>query len=217
MIFRRHVPQFCIEIFFIGGYHQCLANFIQRSADSLYNVSINDILRVMLQLCDSTYKVIHEIFPAPETIMEKFITFVIAEKVQTLVKAKLDVKNPDGQEGYLRDLYELHKKTKTLEQSMSKYKFFRVEKIMDTLFESYLASYVQTETSFLRNRCTGMVQQYYDNVLTEWGLVKPGPIHVLPDKREFFNVSIIAAKTVPSTIGDYLKVCFLNIARSQLH
>lgn len=192
--------------FFLGGYQQCVVNFIQRSADSLHHTPLNDIFRVFVNLCDETYKVIHEIFPAPDTIMEKFITFVVSEKVQTLVKAKLDVKNPEGPEGYLRDLYELHKKTKTLEQSMTKFRLFRMEKIMKTLFESYLSAYIQSETQFLKSRCTGMVQQYYDAVMSEWGLVKPGPVQVMPDKKEFFNVSIISAKTIPSTISDYLKV-----------
>ncbi|XP_055355429.1 exocyst complex component 5-like [Paramacrobiotus metropolitanus] len=193
---------------FQAGYQQCIASFVQRSAEALNNASITDIFRNVVQICEDTSKIVHEIFPAPDTIMEKFISYIIEDKVRTVVKAKLDTKNlAEGQEGYLRDLYELHKKTKALEQSMARFRLFRMEKIMKTLFDAYLNTYMQTEVAFLKNRCTGMVQQYYDHLLTDWHLPKPGPIQILPDKKDFFNVgiTIMSAKTIPAIICDHLK------------
>ncbi|OQV17569.1 Exocyst complex component 5 [Hypsibius exemplaris] len=190
---------------FPAGQQQCVAVFIQRTADSV-NIQSADVFRVIVQLATDTYKIIREIFPSPEGVMEKFVTYVITEKLQGLIKTKLEVKNTEGQEGYLRDLYELHKKTKTLEQSVEVFKQVRMDKILRMLFDPYLSRYVETECNFLRIRCTGMMQQYYDGLLAEWGLPKQQTaVQVLPEKRDFFGVSIMTAKTLPVVMGEFLK------------
>ncbi|GAU95143.1 hypothetical protein RvY_06818 [Ramazzottius varieornatus] len=202
---------------FPAGQSQCVANFIQRSADTIniqtfsgpsysYQSSTIDIFQSIDHLCDVTWKLIEDIFPSPDAIMEKFLLYVIQEKLQVYVKQKLEGKGQqEGRESYLRDLYELSKKAKALESKlMEKYKQFRFDKAMRAVFEPYISSYVQTECNFLRGRCGGMVQQYYDAIFSEWNLVKPlGPIQVLSEKKDFFNV--MAAKTIPSTISDFLK------------
>ena len=190
---------------FPAGQQQCIQLFIQRTADSV-NINSADVFKVIVQLATDTYKLIRDIFPSPDNVMEKFVTYIITEKLQAMIKAKLETKNAEGQEGYLRDLYELHKKTKTLEQSVEVFKQIRMDKVIKMLFEPYLAKYVDAECHFLRMRCTGMVQQYYDALLAEWGMAKQGAIQALPEKKDFFGVSIMTQKTIPVVIGEFLKV-----------
>ena len=203
---------------FPAGQSQCVANFIQRSADTIniqtfsgysYQSSTNDIFQSINHLCDVTWKLVEDIFPSPDSIMEKFVLYIVQEKLQLYVRQKLEGKGQqEGREEYLRNLYELNKKAKALEnQLMEKYKQFRCDKAMRAVFEPYVSSYVETECKFSKGRCAGMVQQYYDAIFSEWNLVKvAGPIQVLPEKKDFFNV--MAAKTIPSTISEFLKVCF---------
>ncbi|CAH1793026.1 unnamed protein product [Owenia fusiformis] len=172
------------------GYNQCIDAFIEQCQ---YNAFLKpDVFADAFPLCMKTSELINECFTNPEPVMAKFVLNIYEGKIKEHITTKL--MDTEDQEKYLKNVYELYTKTVKLSNDLSVLRLGSdstfLTKITKNIFHRYLETYIGLEIKFLRDRCTAVLQRYYENKghqkknIQTGGQVKPGQrIHDF--RREF--------------------------------
>ncbi|CAK8676468.1 unnamed protein product [Clavelina lepadiformis] len=148
------------------GYQYCIDAFIDESiSNAFYNR--NEIFTEITTLCAKVYKVILEVFAAPEQVMGKLVTRIYQYKLSDHVNSKLKEHRNTDPEKYLQHLYQLYGKTVELATPLSQYKLGSdsnfLNKITKNIFKTYLDSYITVEESFLKEKAMLISQRFYDS------------------------------------------------------
>lgn len=145
------------------GYSQCIDAFIENSQMGIFlgeNI-FNDIV----SLCGKNQKTITDVFTNADQVMAKFVLNIFHGKIQEFISNRLDENRP---EEFLTELYNMFSKTNKLIDQLSKIKFLGCDhtflnKITRNIFFRYLDMYINIETTFLKEKCSFILQSYYES------------------------------------------------------
>lgn len=145
------------------GYSQCIDVFIEQSQMGMFlgeNI-FNDIV----PLCNKNQKTIKEVFNNPEQVMSKFVLNIFHGKIQEYILNRI---NENDTKEFLVELYNLFSKTNKLIEQIGKMKFLGCDqnflnKITRNIFNNYLDVYITRETDYLKDKCSNILQTYYDS------------------------------------------------------
>ncbi|ELR54219.1 Exocyst complex component 5 [Bos mutus] len=128
----------------------------------------NDIFEDAAVLCQRVNKQVGDIFSNPETVLAKLIQNVFEIKLQSFVKDQLQECWKSDAEQYLKSLYDLYTRTTNLSSKLMEFnlgtdKQTFLSKLIKSIFISYLESYIEIETGYLKSRSAMILQRYYDS------------------------------------------------------
>ncbi|XP_055341275.1 exocyst complex component 5-like isoform X2 [Paramacrobiotus metropolitanus] len=195
---------------FSTGYMRVINEFIQWIINSSAN-SPDDPFNKIIHACDMTYKLVFEIFPSPETVMDKFITYLACAELEEVIHTSLAScgNTLEGRELYLTKVAEYYRRIMQLQGPLSKFCSVRMHNILKILLSTHLDTYGKAESRFFRSRCNLIVQQYYDVLAMDFGSIKLGPIQMRAEGKDVASTvpigSAAPAKAIPTIIGDYLQ------------
>lgn len=145
------------------GYSQCVDVFIEQSQMGIFLGE--NIFSDIVTLCGKNQKTITEVFTNPDQVMSKFVLNIFHGKIQEYISTRLI---DDRREEFLSELYAMFSKTNKLIEQLSKHKFLGCDnnflnKITRNIFARHLDSYIVIETSNLKEKCSSILQSYYDS------------------------------------------------------
>ncbi|MXQ87350.1 hypothetical protein E5288_WYG001523 [Bos mutus] len=148
------------------GYSHCVDVYIKQCQEGAY--LRNDIFEDAAVLCQRVNKQVGDIFSNPETVLAKLIQNVFEIKLQSFVKDQLQECWKSDAEQYLKSLYDLYTRTTNLSSKLMEFnlgtdKQTFLSKLIKSIFISYLESYIEIETGYLKSRSAMILQRYYDS------------------------------------------------------
>uniref|UniRef100_A0A3Q1N8M7 Exocyst complex component 5 n=4 Tax=Pecora TaxID=35500 RepID=A0A3Q1N8M7_BOVIN len=148
------------------GYSHCVDVYIKQCQEGAY--LRNDIFEDAAILCQRVNKQVGDIFSNPETVLAKLIQNVFEIKLQSFVKDQLQECWKSDAEQYLKSLYDLYTRTTNLSSKLMEFnlgtdKQTFLSKLIKSIFISYLESYIEIETGYLKSRSAMILQRYYDS------------------------------------------------------
>ncbi|GAB6031799.1 hypothetical protein CHUAL_010201 [Chamberlinius hualienensis] len=171
------------------GYSQCVDVFIEESQRA--GLTGKDIFNDVIPLCEKNQTIIQEVFTNPDQVMSKFVLNIYLRHLQEYIHSCL-IDNSDS-EKYLKTLFTLYSKTNKLSNDLLVFKFgsdaFFLSKISKRIFESYLESYRSIEINYLKDKCSSILQRYYDSKNHQKKQILSGGIHDFKRKLEVSLVS----------------------------
>ena len=145
------------------GYNECVNAFIEQI--QLTSFRGKDPFRDIVPLCRTSWATIAAVFPAPNTVMAKFVLNIYHVKLKTHIQTVLGDKN--NTEHYLRNLFTLYSQTTKLSQDLSHYNLGSdqqfLSKLTKDIFARYLDSYINIESKYLNDRSKSLLTRYYDS------------------------------------------------------
>lgn len=145
------------------GYSQVIDVYIEQSQAVTYGG--RDVFDGIVPLCHKNYKIIQQVFNAPDQVMSKFILNIYQLKINQFVQTKLDDKKDENK--YLKTLYELY--SRTLKLSTELQEFMKesdddlLQKLTANIFSTHLASYIDVEGRCLESKCQLELRKFYEN------------------------------------------------------
>ncbi|KAM7282659.1 exocyst complex component 5 [Ixodes scapularis] len=145
------------------GYSTCVDTFIDQSQMGAFLKK--DLFADIVPLCERCEQIIEEVFTNPEQVMCKFVCNIYNGKLQEYIQSNLSDRNDP--EKYLKTLYELYSKTMQLSADLSKFKMGSdpafLKKLTRQIFSKHLDPYLSIETHYLKDKCTSVLNRYYDS------------------------------------------------------
>ncbi|KAI7692750.1 Exocyst complex component 5 [Sarcoptes scabiei] len=144
------------------GYSQCIDVFIEQSQMGMF--LSDNIFTDIVPLCVKNQKTIKEVFINPDQVMSKFILNLFHGKIQEYIHSRI---NGNDSREFLNELFNLFTKTNKLIDQIAKLKYLCCDyaflnKISRNIFNNYLDMYIEKETSYLQEKCSNLLQSYYD-------------------------------------------------------
>eukprot|EP00095_Tigriopus_kingsejongensis_P004470 maker-scaffold168_size293125-snap-gene-1.75 protein:Tk04470 transcript:maker-scaffold168_size293125-snap-gene-1.75-mRNA-1 annotation:"exocyst complex component 5" len=147
-----------------NGYNRCIDDFIEHIQLQQYRGQ--DIFRDIVPLCQSSWDLIRQVFPNPEQVMSKFVLNIFHHKLNEHLATKLA--DQSNMEVHLNNLSSLFAQTMQLAKQLSPYNFGTDHKFLANLtkkiFQSYLSTYIANECRYLNEKCTIILQRYYQGL-----------------------------------------------------
>ncbi|RWS25108.1 exocyst complex component 5-like protein [Leptotrombidium deliense] len=147
------------------GYSQCVDAFIEQSQMGIFLGS--NIFNDVVPLCEKSQVIVKEVFSNADQVMSKFVLNVYHGKLQEYVQNRLNSDRSDS-ERYLCELFELYSKTVKLSNQMANRKILGndisfLNKLTRGIFSKYLDSYIDIEIRTLKEKCSAILQRFYDS------------------------------------------------------
>ena len=147
------------------GYSQCMDAFIE-NFQSTY-LSSKSIFNEIVPLCLKSQAIVNDVFINPEQVMSKFVLNIFYGKLQEYIQQELDSELNDS-ESYLKLLNELYSKTDKLAEQLNKSKIkgsdnVFLSQLTKSIFNKYLASYMEIECKTLKEKLSSISDQFYEN------------------------------------------------------
>uniref|UniRef100_A0A182SHK9 Exocyst complex component 5 n=1 Tax=Anopheles maculatus TaxID=74869 RepID=A0A182SHK9_9DIPT len=123
------------------GYTQVIDVYIEQSQATTYGG--RDVFEGIVPLCHKHYKIIQQVFTAPDKVISKFILNIYQLKINQFVQTKLDDRKDENK--YLKTLSELYSRTMKLSAELQE--FFKgseddlLQKLTANIFDRHLATY----------------------------------------------------------------------------
>ncbi|CAH1394309.1 unnamed protein product [Nezara viridula] len=145
------------------SYSQCIDAFIEESQMGTFVGK--DIFKEILPLTKKNFSIMREVFSNPEQVMAKFVLNIYHLKLQKHIVSNLSDKSDTNK--YLRNLMELYTRTTELSAELSCFKMGSddsyLQKLTHNIFQKYLESYISVEVKGLKEKCSTLLQKYYDS------------------------------------------------------
>ncbi|XP_035774275.1 exocyst complex component 5-like [Anopheles albimanus] len=144
------------------GYTQVIDVYIEQSQATTYGG--RDVFEGIVPLCHKHYKIIQQVFSAPDKVISKFILNIYQLKINQFVQTKLDDRRDEHK--YLKTLSELY--SRTLKLSAELQEFFKgsdddlLQKLTANIFDRHLATYIEVECRTLDGRCQLELKKFYE-------------------------------------------------------
>uniref|UniRef100_A0A182N5R4 Exocyst complex component 5 n=1 Tax=Anopheles dirus TaxID=7168 RepID=A0A182N5R4_9DIPT len=145
------------------GYTQVIDVYIEQSQATTYGG--RDVFEGIVPLCHKHYKIIQQVFSAPDKVISKFILNIYQLKINQFVQTKLDDRKDEGK--YLKTLSELYSRTMKLSAELQE--FFKgseddlLQKLTANIFDRHLATYIEVESRTLDGKCQVELKKFYEN------------------------------------------------------
>ena len=152
------------------SYNACVDAFIEQqvqlkahpSAPSKRGIG-NELFQETVPLCQRSWQVIESVFPNPHQVMAKLVLNIYHSRLKEHIDTKLSEKSP---EHYLSNLYQLYSATSRLTSELGQFNLgsdhLFLSNLTKTIFRGYLDNYINIECRFLNERCTLILQRYYE-------------------------------------------------------
>ncbi|GAB1597556.1 exocyst complex component 5-like [Argonauta hians] len=187
------------------SYGQCIESFIEETQKGCF--TSNDIFEEILPLCTRTNELINNVFANPEIVMGKLVQKIYLGKLQETISKKLDSQSDPEQ--YLTHLYDLYTRTARLSNDLSKFKLSNdssfLNKQTKSIFHKHLEAYIGHEIKFLHDRCSLLLQRYYNSKNHQKKKIQSGGF-----RREFQAVIHTVNINIGPTIENYGGEIFLS-------
>lgn len=175
------------------GYSQCVDVFIEES--QLEGFVQKDIFADVIPLCEKNAHIIQEVFTNPEQVMSKFILNIYYGKLQEYIKSRLS--DTLDLERYLKTLYDLYAKTNKLSNDLYAFNMgndrYFLGKLTKNIFQRYLDTYISTETSYLKEKNSSILQRYYESKNHQKKQIQSGGIY---DLKRNLQVSLVSKANI---------------------
>ncbi|XP_041351555.1 exocyst complex component 5-like isoform X2 [Gigantopelta aegis] len=176
---RRKMKKIASVLQNFKAYGVCIETFITESQKNVFKKK--NVFEDVVPLCTNTHELINGVFNHPEMVMGKFVQNIFQTKLQSYISSQLDNKPID--EEYLEKLKELYNQTKDLTSELSKFKLANdssfLSKLTKGIFQTHLSTYIDNEIKYLRQRCSGMQQRFYESKFHQKKQIQSGGIHDL--------------------------------------
>uniref|UniRef100_A0A182W1J9 Exocyst complex component 5 n=1 Tax=Anopheles minimus TaxID=112268 RepID=A0A182W1J9_9DIPT len=145
------------------GYTQVIDVYIEQSQATTYGG--RDVFEGIVPLCHKHYKIIQQVFSAPDKVISKFILNIYQLKINQFVQTKLDDRKDESK--YLKTLSELYSRTMKLSAELQE--FFKgseddlLQKLTANIFDRHLATYIEVESRTLDGKCQVELKKFYEN------------------------------------------------------
>uniref|UniRef100_A0A182MQ72 Exocyst complex component 5 n=1 Tax=Anopheles culicifacies TaxID=139723 RepID=A0A182MQ72_9DIPT len=145
------------------GYTQVIDVYIEQSQATTYGG--RDVFEGIVPLCHKHYKIIQQVFNAPDKVISKFILNIYQLKINQFVQTKLDDRKDESK--YLKNLSELYSRTMKLSAELQE--FFKgseddlLQKLTANIFDRHLATYIEVESRTLDGKCQVELKKFYEN------------------------------------------------------
>uniref|UniRef100_A0A182RYL4 Exocyst complex component 5 n=1 Tax=Anopheles funestus TaxID=62324 RepID=A0A182RYL4_ANOFN len=145
------------------GYTQVIDVYIEQSQATTYGG--RDVFEGIVPLCHKHYKIIQQVFNAPDKVISKFILNIYQLKINQFVQTKLDDRKDESK--YLKTLSELYSRTMKLSAELQE--FFKgseddlLQKLTANIFDRHLATYIEVESRTLDGKCQVELKKFYEN------------------------------------------------------
>lgn len=145
------------------GYTQVIDVYIEQSQATTYGG--RDVFEGIVPLCHKHYKIIQQVFSAPDKVISKFILNIYQLKIHQFVQTKLDDRKDENK--YLKTLSELYSRTMKLSAELQE--FFKgseddlLQKLTANIFDRHLATYIEVESRTLDGKCQVELKKFYEN------------------------------------------------------
>ncbi|KFB53571.1 AGAP004147-PA-like protein [Anopheles sinensis] len=145
------------------GYTQVIDVYIEQSQATTYGG--RDVFEGIVPMCHKHYKIIQQVFSAPDKVISKFILNIYQLKINQFVQTKLDDRKDENK--YLKTLSELY--SRTLKLSAELQDFFKgsdddlLQKLTANIFDRHLATYIEVESRTLDGKCQVELKKFYEN------------------------------------------------------
>ncbi|XP_050068913.1 exocyst complex component 5 [Anopheles maculipalpis] len=145
------------------GYTQVIDVYIEQSQATTYGG--RDVFEGIVPLCHKHYKIIQQVFSAPDKVISKFILNIYQLKINQFVQTKLDDRKDENK--YLKTLSELYSRTMKLSAELQE--FFKgseddlLQKLTANIFDRHLATYIEVESRTLDGKCQVELKKFYEN------------------------------------------------------
>uniref|UniRef100_A0A182ILN1 Exocyst complex component 5 n=1 Tax=Anopheles atroparvus TaxID=41427 RepID=A0A182ILN1_ANOAO len=145
------------------GYTQVIDVYIEQSQATTYGG--RDVFEGIVPMCHKHYKIIQQVFSAPDKVISKFILNIYQLKINQFVQTKLDDRKDENK--YLKTLSELY--SRTLKLSAELQEFFKgsdddlLQKLTANIFDRHLATYIEVESRTLDGKCQMELKKFYEN------------------------------------------------------
>uniref|UniRef100_A0A182PPY7 Exocyst complex component 5 n=1 Tax=Anopheles epiroticus TaxID=199890 RepID=A0A182PPY7_9DIPT len=145
------------------GYTQVIDVYIEQSQATTYGG--RDVFEGIVPLCHKHYKIIQQVFNAPDKVISKFILNIYQLKINQFVQTKLDDRKDENK--YLKTLSELYSRTMKLSAELQE--FFKgseddlLQKLTANIFDRHLATYIEVESRTLDAKCQVELKKFYEN------------------------------------------------------
>ncbi|XP_053680765.1 exocyst complex component 5 [Anopheles nili] len=145
------------------GYTQVIDVYIEQSQATTYGG--RDVFEGIVPLCHKHYKIIQQVFSAPDKVISKFILNIYQLKINQFVQTKLDDRKDENK--YLKTLSELYSRTMKLSDELQE--FFKgseddlLQKLTANIFDRHLATYIEVEHRTLDGKCQVELKKFYEN------------------------------------------------------
>uniref|UniRef100_A0A182QVJ4 Exocyst complex component 5 n=1 Tax=Anopheles farauti TaxID=69004 RepID=A0A182QVJ4_9DIPT len=145
------------------GYTQVIDVYIEQSQATTYGG--RDVFEGIVPLCHKHYKIIQQVFSAPDKVISKFILNIYQLKINQFVQTKLDDRKDENK--YLKTLSELYSRTMKLSAELQE--FFKgseddlLQKLTANIFDRHLATYIEVESRTLDGKCLLELKKFYEN------------------------------------------------------
>lgn len=190
------------------SYGKCIDSFIEETQKGSF--TSDNIFNEVLPLCDRTNELIISVFTNPESVMGKLVQRIYLGPLKDHISMKLE--GQSDPEKYLTNLYDLYTRTAKLSNDLSKFKLGNdsafLSKQTKCIFQRHLDAYISHEIKFLHDRCSLMLQRYYDSKNHQKKQIQSGGIHDL--KREFQVVIANVNFNIGPAIENYGGEIFLS-------
>lgn len=162
------------------GYSQCMDAFIE-NFQSTY-LSSKSIFNEIVPLCLKSQMIVNEVFINPEQVMSKFVLNIFYGKLQEYIQQELDCELNDS-ESYLKLLHDLYSKTDKLAEQLNKSKIMGSDSVFlsqltKSIFNKYLATYMDIECKTLREKLSSILEQFYENKNHQKKQIPTSSLHV---------------------------------------
>lgn len=150
------------------SYNACVDAFIEQQVQLKQQLSVGqknrgDLFKETVPLCESSWKVIEAVFPNPQQVMAKLVLNIYHSRLKEHVNNRLTDKSA---ENYLSNLFQLYSSTTKLTTELSKFNLgsdhLFLSNLTKTIFRNYLDTYINIECRHLNDRCSVILQRYYD-------------------------------------------------------
>ncbi|XP_052894267.1 exocyst complex component 5 [Anopheles moucheti] len=145
------------------GYTQVIDVYIEQSQATTYGG--RHVFEGIVPLCHKHYKIIQQVFNAPDKVISKFILNIYQLKINQFVQTKLDDRKDESK--YLKTLSELYSRTMKLSAELQE--FFKgseddlLQKLTANIFDRHLATYIEVESRTLDGKCQVELKKFYEN------------------------------------------------------
>lgn len=153
------------------GYNACVDAFIEQVQLST-TVTIKKkqkdwLFKETVPLCETSWKVIEQVFPNPQQVMAKFVLNIYHSRLKEHVGSQLADKN--NTEVYLSNLFHLYSSTAQLTTDLSHFNLgsssgdhLFLSNLTKTIFRGYLETYINVESRYLNVQCASILSKYYE-------------------------------------------------------
>ncbi|KAI5746678.1 hypothetical protein M8J77_006268 [Diaphorina citri] len=191
------------------GYAQCVDAYIEQCQMSTFNGK--DPFREVLPLCERSFKTIHAVFNNPDQVMAKFVLNIFHLKLQNHIVAILS--DERDKKLYLTHLMDVYMKTQQVSHDLAQYNMGAddtyLTKLTQNIFQKYLDTYIQVETTSLKERCGYLLQKYYESKGHQKKQLQSGGLQDL--RRDLQAVIGARANINIANIEDYGGETFLSV------